>query len=447
MIRKFDISFILRAILPAKFLWATLFVLLLASCKKESAIGLDVQPEEGKVNVVYSDTMALDLCTIIEDSLRSDELPISLLGCYNDPLFGISEAYINTQFSLPNNINNVNFGTLSELVADSLVLSFVYDPNYYGTLEAQTFNVYELQEQLYSDSNYYSNKTAATSSNSIGSITVTPSPNDSVAVGTSKQKAQLRIRLDDALALKLLNESGSANLSSSSAFQAFFKGVQVRSQSTSPTSGTGAILYFNLNDGLSGMTLYYHNAVTSANQTFQFITASGSARYTQFKHNYGGSAAGAAINDSIAGKNLIYIQSMAGTKIKLNIPGLSDLNKQGSISINKAELIIKADAGSAGNYAIPNKLLLVGADSTGKPFILKDQLEGESYFGGTYNSTTKEYRFNIARHIQQILNGNYSHSSFQILSSGGSVAAYRLVAGGSKHPTLPMKLKLTYTKL
>jgi hypothetical protein len=78
---------------------------------------------------------------------------------------------------------------------------------------------------------------------------------------------------------------------------------------------------------------------------------------------------------------------------------------------------------------------------------LPDANEGDSYLGGSYNSTTQEYRFNIARYIQQVLTGEKNNNGLYLLAGNGSINANRVVLGGAGSSTLPMKLNITYTKL
>jgi hypothetical protein len=77
-----------------------------------------------------------------------------------------------------------------------------------------------------------------------------------------------------------------------------------------------------------------------------------------------------------------------------------------------------------------------------------DYNEGSSYYGGAYNSTTKEYRFNIARYIQQILADKRNSNGIYLITQNGAVTASRLVlGGGDASSAFQMKLNITYTKL
>jgi uncharacterized protein YgbK (DUF1537 family) len=91
-------------------------------------------------------------------------------------------------------------------------------------------------------------------------------------------------------------------------------------------------------------------------------------------------------------------------------------------------------------------MLIFASDSLGKNVSIIDASEASSYYGGSYNSTNKEYTFNIARHVQQTLT--------KIVEEGGKDYGLFLVAGGSTsnaQRTLlkgnnSLKLIVTYSK-
>ena len=158
---------------------AAVFLMALAiafiSCEKpEESIGIDLQPEEDLFGVGYSDTLSIDVKTVAEDSLRSDNVTPGLVGAYLDPVFGLSKATHNTEIRLTS--SNPDFvgegGSIDQVVVDSLILSLQYsfptqiegldaEPSaVYGGLGAQYFQVFELNENLSFDSAYYANRTA-----------------------------------------------------------------------------------------------------------------------------------------------------------------------------------------------------------------------------------------------------------------------------------------------
>jgi hypothetical protein len=145
-----------------------------------------------------------------------------------------------------------------------------------------------------------------------------------------------------------------------------------------------------------------------------------------------------------------YVQSMGGVKTKVVFPHLKELSKSGPIAINKAELIIQIESGSDGTYAPHDRLTLFASDSSGKNVVLPDQIASVSsgFFGGEYNSGTKEYSFNIPRYAQQIVNGNRENYGLFLLASGAASNANRSIVGGGSNPGhTKMKLRITYTRI
>ncbi len=255
--------------LSATFLITLLVVV--ACKKKESTLGNDVLDPNSLLNSSQVDTFQLTTFTIAEDSLISDNPAYAVLGSYNDPKFGKVEASFYTQVVLSG--LNPNFGDISAITVDSLVLGLEY-ADYYGELSPQTVEVYQLTEKIDVDSTYYSFQDKAHSSTNLvvpGYETFTPTPNGETIIGEDTVDAQLRIRLNNSLATQLINESasGGTNYSSIDNFTSYFKGLYVKVNNGSQLSGKGAVFYFNLNDPLSKMTIYYTQA--GEQKTFDFL--------------------------------------------------------------------------------------------------------------------------------------------------------------------------------
>jgi hypothetical protein len=142
---------------------------------------------------------------------------------------------------------------------------------------------------------------------------------------------------------------------------------------------------------------------------------------------------------------------MAGLKIRIQYPYLKDLVKNGRIAINKADLIVAVDnnySSSLSMYTSPPQLVLI-EEQDGKMRFLLDQYEGIPYYGGTYSSSKKEYKFNIARHIQQVIDGIKDNIGLYLVvwTSDRPNTANRVVLNGTQRQSGNLRLNLTYTKL
>lgn len=451
---------ILRAIKPAKFFLILLvgFSILVTSCNKSSVVGLDVQPSSDILGIIYTDTTTLETKTVREDSLRTDELQIltgdALLGKYIDPVFDTTSSSIYTQVRLPSSISATSFGT--NPICDSIVLSLIYNPAYYGKKErkAQTVNVYQVLDDIpvgakYSNASFNHFPTDLT----MGGYSFIPRPMDSVSVMGVKVKPQLRIKLDNDLGNTLLENQTTGNLISNASFQAFLKGLYITTENTDfANSGDGNILHFMMGD--SKMTVYYHS---QENDSLNYDFSLGSvARFMHFSHDY--TSANPELSAQLSANppaqdTVVFIQSLAGVKTKVEMPTLMDLVKTSPVAINKAELVIKVGSSSAyqlDTFAAPPTLIVFGINDDGSSYVLPDYTEIPYFYNGNYNTSTHEYHLIITRYLQQVLDGKRKNNGLYLLVphlSAVTGANRVTIGGGGSSSAYRMKFNITYTKL
>ncbi len=433
------------------------------SCDESSVVGLDVQPEHDLLNVGYQDTTTIFTRTVKGDSLITDEslitTGIGLIGKYIDPVFGTSTASMYTQVRLPSNLTSISFGTSP--VCDSVILSLVYEGTAYGKKDKkqQKLNVYQVTEALSTGATYHSNNTLSKSSTDLtasNGYLFYPRPTDSVTtVGGLRLKPQLRTLLDNTFGQLLLNNGVAGNLSDNAAFQSLFNGIYITTENTTGlASEEGNILHFKM--GESTIRLYYHNSNATNNDSLFYDFSLGSvARFNHFEHDYTGAISDLStqINSSTSlQNNTVYVQSMAGVKTKIEFPNLMNWVKDGGIGINKAELVINVDTSvvtyNIDTFAAPSALILFGINDDGTSYVIPDAFEGSTYFGGTLLTGAVQYRFNIARYIQQVLDGDRNNNGLYIIASNGAVFGNRaVISGGAAGSIRPMKLNITFTKL
>lgn len=426
---------------------AALFFLCLsvAGCKEPEITTLGILPDSDKLGLLNNDTSTLISFTIPDDSIRSDETSLNLLGVYNDPVFGTAKASVYTQVRL--SAENLDFGNASDLVVDSVILSLVYG-GIYGNTSPQSFKVFELTENIYKDSNYYSTRAFLYNSVEIGTAAnITPNLTDSAVVGGVKEPPQLRIPLNNSTGDKLIKGTSDVYVSNGN-FLNYFKGVFiVADTAVLPPSGDGAILYFDLLNAYSKLTVYYRNLADTDTLKFDFLINENCARMTSFKFNRSGTSI--FTNDTLNGNNLIYIQSMSGAKSKIKLPFLENYLEKGRVAVNKAEIIFNVEDNSTDVFSPHANLFLTNIDSAGNAGFLIDQFE-ENY-GGSYNPATGQYVFDITRHIQYLFTGFYegknSDYGLYLMAGGKAVNASRTILKGNKNPGGGVKLKISYTPL
>lgn len=402
--------------LSATFLITLLVVV--ACKKKESTLGNDVLDPNSLLNSTQVDTFQLTTFTIAEDSLISDNPAYAVLGSYNDPKFGKVDASFYTQVVLSG--LNPNFGDISAITVDSLVLGLEY-ADYYGELSPQTVEVYQLTEKLDVDSTYYSFQDKAHSSTNLvvpGYETFTPTPNGETIIGEDTVDAQLRIRLNNSLATQLINESasGGTNYSSIDNFTSYFKGLYVKVNNGSQLSGKGAVFYFNLNDPLSKMTIYYTQA--GVQKTFDFLINSECADFNHVDIDNSGKPVQNVINDTISGQTEFYAQAFKSRAI-VKIPGLKNLPKK--CVIHKAELILPVQYQTASKYS--------PSDEISVSVRIDNILSGIGVFG-FYDNYTKSYTVDCRDYVQALVTGQISTTELILSPRFFITSAERIIFNG-----------------
>jgi hypothetical protein len=440
--------------------WTAIFLLgvfvLAPGCKKvEDDIGLSVQPEDDQLSSGIHDTLTLTTYTVKADSLRTDELASgNLLGSYVDPVFGHSAASFFAQLRMES--DNVTFypngGSAADIVVDSIVLSLVHD-NYYGNLDAQTFRVYEVTEDMELDSAYYSNQILThdnlTDLVEVGMGTLTPDPFNGAIVANDTIEPQLRIKLDNSLGDRFVNLTGTGFLDENDGaghFVETFKGIYVTVDNSGQMTDQGGILYFDALHANSKVTMYYRDTVNLDTNEFDFIISDRSPRYTVFEHDYTGTAIEQAIADSTLGQETFYIQAMAGVETMVHFPHIQDLVDSGVVAINRAELVIPAQYFTSSAYLPHDRVFLFGIAENGEDYLISDWFLGDDHINGFYDDNTKSFNFTITRYIQEVLAGTTVERGLRILSSEAAVSANRsIINGQSTTQRAKPYLKLTYT--
>ncbi len=437
-------------------LYGLFLLLALLACKKDPyEIGLDILPPTDTLGVYQTDTVTVIAYTVLQDSVRTDETTYGMIGAIMDPVFGRTTATAYTQVRL--STEGVTFGT--DPVLDSLVLVLYYDGYYGDTNTIQHIRIWELSQDLYTDSTYYSNQSAVTYNILLGDKYFKPRPNDSVLIQGAKAAPHLRINLSNHtnyLGNKILSAPQSI-LNSNDEFVKFLKGFCIQPL---PVDSKGSFVMFKTSNLFSKLSLYYHNTDQGDSLRFDMVIDGSSARFTAFNH-YGYADAAPELRqqifngDTALGTNQLFVQAMGGTRLKVHMPYLRSLVKDGKIAISNAQLVFENEDNDT-TLAPPSALSLYRLDSTGKVGLLVDYNESASYFGGTYNASARTYSFRITRHIQNILTGDTTQNPYLYVSAVNplqNVLFYNRVVLNGTSPGNPsyhsgkLKLKLLYTKL
>ncbi len=427
-----------------------LFVLsavFISSCnKKPEQIGLELLESE-QLFVGTDTAFIVSAYSTIEDTVVTDETSLNLLGSMITHNFGKTTASFYTQIRL--STVSPDFG--DNPVADSAVLTFVYNGYYGNILTQQHLTVYRMTDDFYLDSTYFSNSSFGYDSlHPLSDIYFVPDP-ENIIVDSVEVPGRLKIPLNGNFSNLMLDPENYDNFTDKDKFTDFFKGLYVKCEiQDSWTGSVGAILYFDLLDANSNVQLYYHNDSTDS-LSYTFNINLNSVRVGNFTHDYSLSKnqdfKQMIVNgDTSLGSEKLFIQSMGGVKTILSFPGLKEWAQNNVITVNEAKLILPV-VNSVEDYGIPGSLVLFSYTSDGKLVPPQDWHEGEAYFGGKYFENINAYQYRLTYHIQSLLNGEPDYGMV-LFPNGKSINAKGVELSGTD-PSLssPIILKITYTKL
>jgi hypothetical protein len=423
-------------------------------CKEDAGlIGLGVQPDEEFSNTDYFDSTTIVAYSALHDSLITSTVSTNMLGYIHDPIFGKTQAGIYTQFRL--SAFSVDFGNNAEV--DSLVLTLVYAGYYGDTLNSFRLNVYELTSSLLKSERYYTKSSISHDAISLTerpNLYITPTP--TVKQDSSSSSLYLSVRLDKDFAKnKFISKSGLGEYTSDAAFLEYFKGLYLEADAL---TGNGCMLSFNMTHSLSRLTLYYHNEQAEGLK-YTFNLNDSTAHFGSINH-FDYNEAASNLQDQLNGnytsaKEALYGQAGAGIKVELNFPYLKDMFKDRKVVIHRAMLVVSHKDDNLLNYSPPNALSMTYTDpASGVGYLLPDYYLGleNDYFGGSYNETSKDYRFNITKYIQNLIDGVGSNYQLNLLVNPSATHLSRLMIYGTGTDPISandfnkrLQLKINYT--
>jgi hypothetical protein len=362
-----------------------------------------------------------------------------LAGTFNDPVFGRSTSIV---YSSIERGSNPTF-TASSTV-DSFILYIRLHSYPYGAVgapaETHRWEIHELKSKLDRNKPYYSDTNLAISPEYI--------PYEGVLSFTD---SMLKINMISSNFPGFANKFLSADpevYKSDASFADFFNGFAIIPDTTDPFSKTGAIVSLNLDDAASKLVLY-HDGNKSYTMTF------GNARINAYKHNYTGTPVAQALNNSSSPN--VYMQSMAGLRLNVQMPNLKNYVKDKKLALHKAELVFTDvdSPGDAYRTSRPARVFIVEREQNGgntSLFVFPDFTLGEdTYYDGWYNAAKKTYTLGITRHIQNLLeeyNANPGAADYGLnlyIPAAEPLAPSRAIIANSG--TMRPKLVLTFTKL
>ncbi len=406
----------------------------MSSCNDPNEVGVGVQPANDQPGVFDTSITSLTTFTILEDSLlSSSSISPMFLGSLNDNETGTTYASFYTQVRLGSSVTATTFNGATTPDKIELVLGLVKDVVYGDSKKMHHISVYQINESMYKDSVYYSTDTFSIG-NMIGHTDIIPRVGYGTSLDGVPMSPQIKIPLDTAFGGYLMREL-TARLPTNKVFlDSVLRGIYI----IDSTEGSGSIINVYPVSALNRMNIYFNDSAK-----FALEINDASARSLNFKHDYCNSY---SVSPQVCNPtnptmshDTVFVQSLAGLKTKLILPDWKQVFKNKVTSINRADIVISVKSGTEVDPFKPHdNLLLLAADSIGKNTITADFLD----LGGAYNSTTKEYKLNFTRHLQQILNGTVKDYGLYIVAGGSTSNARRTVLNGGTS----MKITITYTQ-
>jgi hypothetical protein len=397
----------------------------------------------------------------------------------NNFQFGKTKASIFVEFKptvYPFSFENIP----DSLYFDSAVVCLRYTSTFGDTNAIQTISIYKINELLKGDSAYQTNK-VVTYSEKIGSSSFAPSVlNDSLYLFRQNINNQLRIKIDNQFAAKLLtfDTSKLSPLNNDSSFRDYLKGFAIVPESN---GSANALMNFNVSDTASYFRLYYrvmkNGIIDSTFKDLKFNRALPSAAVNRIERNYTGSEILKNFTQNTKGDSLVFIQATPGSYAMLKIQGIDDFKKtKGNVMVHLAEIQMEevvTPGRQQGLFYAPLFMYSEVYDTASNAYypFLSDGFTSGTFdiqtFGGlrTYKTDNSiqqgaKYKMNITRYVQGIITRNFPNTPIRLSApysvkyddlyisfALNNLCAGNVVLGGGNNSSKKMKLRLVYSKL
>lgn len=413
---------------------------LFAACDNDENMGADIMPSTDRPNIVVTDTINIKAFTVQEDSVYSSNQTQMLVGCFNDPVFGKTDAAFCAKFS------NTSYGKFpNDAICDSVVLTMGLDStavHFYGDVKAKSsISIYPLTKELYADSSYYSNYNykAIIADEAIATAEFIPD--------TVTRKISVNLPVDFGIKVMKCTQD--------TTFDANFYGLCFQ-QGTDCSIITKTTIY---NSNIQ-YNVYYHCEGDTASTAVTFTIANSNARVSFFTHDYSGTN----IPSDSESDTLLYLQSMGGTRIMLDMSDVQKLNIYDNseprkyFSLMGAQLIMPVDSNLTDyiNYTPIKEINCIGIEKAETKkrqnlyeFIAYDSYGNASVYPISFDKSRMCYSVNLTARVNDYLKTYKANSepSYDICLCpySGTSDFSRTVINAPSKKSAPMKLVVQYT--
>jgi hypothetical protein len=377
-----------------------LIVVIAQSCEEGSSpIGNDLLPGRDFVDVKSCDTISFKSYTMFDDSARTDSPSPAFIGGTYDPYFGTTTAEY---------VSQIRLGAAwveGVYTVDSVKLYLQIETAKGSGAAGHKLRITEIDNQLYTDSVYYSTQSVKPGAFDITDIMMPELRTDTI----NNIKLDLPISFGQYI---LRDPEMLFHSNTKPDFRSYFKGIYIRMYSSadpllisiSLTSPTTFEAYKNY------ITIYMHDDAGTSSEYHLFLDAiNKNAAYNRFIFDHNTAEPDKKIkhiNDNFS-DTLSYIQYLSGVYTKIIFPGLAAMRANAeykNIAINKARVTVPVQYDGAIYKAstAPAQLIMRYRTSSGGKYIVPDYSidSYSSFYDGKIDTIANEYKFNVAKFLQ-----------------------------------------------
>ncbi|MBV8390362.1 MAG: DUF4270 family protein, partial [Mucilaginibacter sp.] len=403
-----------------------------------------------------------------KDSIATSGLTKIPFGYFNDPVFGTAESNVALALNLPG--QGAYSLPTGSIVVDSAVLVMPYAAGFYGDSLTSKYkvNVYQLSNRI-KNTTYFNTDSWGYQPGIIGTRSFFARTHDSIKIydiitgkpDTLKKIApELRIPINKDFVNSILFNAPSAQLASNTVFLNSVKGLYLTIDKAG-TTGAGGTFMFTSSDSLN----VFYRTINGTTIDTAMVTLPITTHAAQIKQT-SSQTLQTEFSDTTTSKNLIYLQGMAGAKVRIKFPYLKNLTTSvGKIIVNRAELVITPNPGSTIPFGPLPKIAMYRWDIAHQIVELQDANSSDprfispAIFGGYFATTTNSYHFVITGYVQDLINGkttdygtflapvDVTNTRSVDINPTTQTAARLIAVGSDKNSPYRIKLNLIYTKV
>lgn len=414
---------------------------MLWGCTNEENMGGDLVPPSDRTTVHVIDTVTVRAYTELEDTVVISGSNLLIAGTSDDPIFGKTTASFAAKFS-----NSSYSKFKAGMFCDSLVLTLGLDTNiqrFYGdSLSEVTMNVYKLTDtlSLYKTYDQYFDINSIVEQEPIASTTFVPSQADTMV------KFYLPREYGDMVIQSARDTTFDDNCGG------FYFTIQ----------SSNTLVRFSVSSSFSEYSLYYRTDSDTTDKVAYFSMRNDDQRLSFFTHDYSNTKFVDNLDGSAPVQDTsLYLQTMVGTKIRLDFPYLNSLlalNGKYSVITNARLIMPMCDSLTAmeDKYQPINFFVVGGKTYSGQVVNVSDFVTQSTQLSTPFrtrfvrNYERRWYQVNMTNYIVKQLNAYQNGTQpyyYLYVAPYGLVSDFtRSVINSPTHSKNPMRLVIEYVE-